>query len=520
MKPRALLWLAVAATLALLPAGCTPPGEYVRNGFKVGPNYQQPPAAVADKWIDAGNPHVRYTEEELSQWWKLFNDPVLDDLICEAYRQNLTLRQAGERILEARAQLGIAIGTFFPQQQFMTGSYQREQVSTETATRAVGTVKRFFSQWTYGFTLTWELDFWGRFRRMIESADATLDASVAGYDAALVTLLGDVATTYVQIRTLEKRIEYAEQNVKIQEQIYKITKDKAGGKQGLLVSGIDLEQALSTFKQTEAGIPDLRIALRQAENNLCLLLGIPMVDLRARLGKGRIPTAPPDVVIGIPADLLRRRPDIREAERTAAAQSAQIGVAESAFYPHISFQGTIDYQAARFKDLFNARAMSGSVGPTFQWEILNYGRLLFNVRDQEAHFRELVVAYQQTVLSANKEVEDGLVMFLEAQQKTRLQQEATDAGLKAFQAVKALWDNGNLTDFTRVAQLEQTVVVLQDTLAQARGEIALGLIMVYRAMGGGWQLRCTGCEAAPVTAAETPRATLGEPLPAPRRLNE
>jgi NodT family efflux transporter outer membrane factor (OMF) lipoprotein len=474
--------------------GCTPFTEYVHNGFKVGPNYHRPPAPVARDWIDAQDRRLRRGPGDLSRWWKVFHDPVLDRLICSASQQNLTLRQAGFRVLQARAQLAIAVGTILPQTQTMTGSYERQAVSEETANRGSGSAKRFFSQWNYGFHLAWELDFWGRFRRAIESAHDTLDASVEGYDAVLVTLLGDVATAYVQMRTLEKRIAYAHKNVAIQ----RVTYDIARSKKDVFATGLDVDQALSTLKQTEAAIPELEIALRQTTNQLCILLGIPPEELRARLGPGDIPTAPPEVVVGIPADLLRRRPDVRQAERLAAAQSAQIGVAESAFYPHVTIMGTIEYQAELFKNLFNSRAMSGNITPGFQWDILNYGRILNNVRLQDARFQELVAAYQQTVLNANQETENGLVTFLKAHQRTRLQKESADAGAEAVKAILDLWRDGLLTDYTRVAQLELNLVVLEDTLAQAEGEIALGLIQVYRALGGGWQIRCTGCPETPI----------------------
>jgi NodT family efflux transporter outer membrane factor (OMF) lipoprotein len=505
IAPRSVVGFAMVVIMALSFCGCTSLSEYIHNGFEVGPNYHKPPAPVALEWIDARDKRVRSESDDLSQWWKVFRDPVLDRLICTAYQQNLTLRQAGFRVLEARAQLGITMGTLFPQTQDMTGSYQRESVSQETANRSFSTAKRFFSQWNYGFNLAWEVDFWGRFRRAIESDSDLLDASVEGYDDVLVTLLSDVATAYVQMRTLEKRIAYARTNVVIQRVTYEIAKDK----QGVFSTGLDVDQALSTLRQTEAGIPELEIALRQTTNQLCILLGIPPEELRTRLGAGDIPTVPPEVVVGIPADLLRRRPDVRQAERLAAAQSAQIGVADSAFYPHISIVGTINYQSELFKNLFKDRAMTGNIQPGFQWDILNYGRLLNNVRLQDARFQELVAAYQQIVLNANQEAENGLVTFLKAQQRTRLQKDSAGAGEAAVKAIQDLWKGGLLSDYTRVAQLEQNLVVLQDTLAQAEGEIALGLIQVYKALGGGWQIRCTGCTE-PIIA---PRCASPPPVP-------
>src|ERR1700683_624136 len=206
------------AALAISCCGCTSVSEYVQNGFKVGPNYRTPPAAVANNWIDASDKRVRTESDDLSKWWTVFNDPVLNDLICDAYKQNLTLKEAGYRVLQARAQLGIAVGEIFPQTQAMNGDFSRQATSGQTG----GGAQRFFSRWDYGFTLSWELDFWGRFRRAIESNSASLDASVEDYDDVLVTLLGDVATAYVQYRTAEERIKYATRNANIQKKVLDI----------------------------------------------------------------------------------------------------------------------------------------------------------------------------------------------------------------------------------------------------------------------------------------------------------
>ena len=438
-------WTCLAGLLlaSLLIGGCTSIGEYIHNGFKVGPNYGRPPAPVAQNWIDADDVRVRKEGDDLSKWWVVFKDPTLDSLICFAYRQNLSLRVAAYRVLEARAQMLIDVGNLFPQTQTMNGDYTRYALSREQANALTSGLKRWYGQWDYGFNLHWELDFWGRLRRAIESDAATLDASVENYDDVLVTLLGDVATNYVIYRTTEQRIKYAQENVALQKKTLAIA---AAQVDSGLVNKVDEFQARSTLEQTEAGIPELEITLRQAANQLCILLGIPPQDLQARLSPmdlpllgastlgllgtptgqgpilaasalfpgrtGLIPKAAPEVAVGIPADLLRRRPDVRRAERQAAAQCAQIGIAEAEFYPHISILGTIDYSAQNFKDLFKEQAFSGNVGPSFTWNILNYGRVLNNVRLQDARFQELVATYQNTVLSAGQDVENGLVTFL------------------------------------------------------------------------------------------------------------
>jgi NodT family efflux transporter outer membrane factor (OMF) lipoprotein len=510
------LMLAGVAGALFLNSGCvtTGPLDFVRNGFKVGPNYGRPPAPVAKQWIDAADVRVRQTPDDLSKWWTVFNDPALDGLICAAYQQNLTLRQAGFRVLQARAELGIAVGTFFPQTQQATGDYQREALSRETANKQNSAGQRFFSQWDFGFGLAWELDFWGRFRRAIEAADDSLDASVENYDDVLVTLLGDVASNYVNLRTFQRRIKFANDNIKLQRQALNIAEAQLkGGQKGSL----NVEHTRSILAQTESLVPQLQISRRQANNRLCILLGIPPEELEHQLQAAEIPKAPPEAVVGIPADLLRRRPDVRRAERQAAAQCAAIGIAESDFYPRISITGNFGYSAEEFKNLFRSSALNGTIGPSFKWEILNYGRILNNVRVQDALFQQAVVQYQNTVLTANEEVEDGLATFLRSQEQVRFLAESVDAAEKAYKTALDLFKAGfgvqGASDFTQGLVLLQNLVQQQDSLAQAQGNVALGLIQIYRALGGGWQIRLTGCD---VDHARPARLESPEYLPPPR----
>jgi NodT family efflux transporter outer membrane factor (OMF) lipoprotein len=474
--------------------GCTSPAEYVHNGFKVGPNYQPPPAAVAPDWLDAADKRLRRDDDDLSRWWTVFNDGTLNSLIFDTYRQNLSLRQAGDRVLQARAQLGIATGNLFPQSQTLNGSFTQTALSGQDANvtfstaSGIMTLRQHYPQWNLPIgAASWELDFWGRFRRAVEAKSASLDASVAGYQDVLVTLLGDTAASYVAIRTIQKQIEYTRKNVDLQRETLKIVEARFNAG---TVTGVDLHQARSTLAQTAAQIPELEIALQQTQNHMCTLLGVPPEDLLAKLGKAAIPTAPPEVGVGIPAELLRRRPDVRRAERLAAAQSAQIGIAETDFYPAVAISGTIGYSAQQFKDLWGPSAFTGTVGPSFQWNILNYGRILNNVRLQAAKFEEAVAAYQETVLKANQEVEDGLATFLKAQQRARFLSVSADEALEAVKLALVQYEKGTV-DFTRVTQLQLTLVLQQNDLAQAQGEIARGLIQVYKALGGGWEIART-----------------------------
>jgi NodT family efflux transporter outer membrane factor (OMF) lipoprotein len=490
--------------LSLLASGCTPWREYVRNGFKVGPNYVRPPAPVAPKWIDSGDARVHEDPQDVVRWWKLFNDPVLDELICTAYRQNLTLRQAGARVLQARYQLAIDVGNLFPQQQQAVGSYERLAISKQTSSAgALSTQPQFFNQWNAGFNLAWEVDFGGRYRRAIEADQAVLDEQVFNYDAALVTLLGDIASTYAQMHTLEQRIRNAEQNVAIQRSTLEIVQARFRAQ---TISELDVDQAETTLAATQAAIVELRISLRQTMVQLCILMGMPPEDLYARIGQGSIPVAPRDVVVGLPADLLRRRPDVRAAERQIAAQSATIGVAESLLYPHFTINGTLGWASRDVSHLFEPRALNSNIIPTVTWNVLNFGRLINNVRLQDARLQELVAHYQQTVLSANQEVENGLVTFLRGRERTELQLRAVQQARRAVTIALRQYQAGS-TDFTTVTQVLQVQVQQQDLLAQAQGEIASGLIQVYRSLGGGWQIKCEGCnEALPLPSTSTPPA--------------
>jgi NodT family efflux transporter outer membrane factor (OMF) lipoprotein len=475
--------LGVAALSALALSGCTSLRDYVHNGFKVGPDYHRPPALVAEHWIDAADQRLRNENDNLCTWWQVMNDPVLNQMMIDAYQQNLTLREAGWRVLQARAQLGIAVGNFFPQRQDLTGSYQR-----------IGAGQNFRSQWSYGFNLAWELDFWGRFRRAIQSAEDTLDASVFNYDDVLVTLLGDIADNYVQVRTNQERIRLLENTVRIQTDVYNFINERLkAGVRG--VTDLDRAQAESDLKQSQAQLANLRIAVRLAENRLCTLMGIPTVNLEPLLKSATntgIPTVPKYLVVGMPADLLRRRPDVRRAEREAAAQAELIGIAQTDLYPAFTINGTIGGQAQRFSDLFRPDAFRGNIGPSFRWNLLNYGRIVNNVRFQDAGFQALVAVYQNTVLLANEEVENGIVTFLEAQDRAQLLEESVAAANQALAVIVGQYEaglGGGLGDFNRYALITQTLIQQQDQWAQARGQVDQGLIQVYRALGGGWQIR-------------------------------
>jgi NodT family efflux transporter outer membrane factor (OMF) lipoprotein len=476
------------------------------NGLKVGPNYSRPMAPVASQWIDYADPRVKSEERQLGQWWTVFDDPTLNTLVQMSYQQNLTLRAAGARILEARAQRGIAEGNLFPQSQSAFADYARVKLSQNVANPSP---IAWFSDWDAGLSASWELDFWGRYRRAVEAADAELDASIEDYDDVLVVLLSDVAADYVRYRTFEQRLKCAHENLEIQRKAYQLATDRfeAGA-----TTERDTHQAKQVLEQTAALIPALEIGRRQAANRLCVLLGMPVTDLDAILGEGTgVPVVSSEAVVGVPADLLRRRPDVRRAERQVAAQSARIGVAVSDLYPHVSLLGTIGVEADQFGDLLKTPgSMIGDIGPGVRWDILNYGRLVNNVRVQDARFQELAYAYQDRVLNAGREVEDAMIVFLRSQEQARHLDASVAAAARTVQITNDQYSEGEV-DFTPVFLFESTLTQQQDQLAVAQGDIALGLIAVYRALGGGWQIRLAGNSPEPEVA-EFP---LLEEMPAP-----
>jgi NodT family efflux transporter outer membrane factor (OMF) lipoprotein len=458
----------IGALMALLAMGCA----------MVGPDYSRPTVKVEQTWLETADKKVYTTEGNYKDWWQVFKDPTLNGLIDTAYRQNLTLRIAGVRVLEARAQLGVAVGELYPQTQQGVGSYQRVRVSERDAQAAYSNIYTF-GQDQAGLTANWELDFWGKFRRGIQSADAGLHASIADYDNALVSLTADVATNYIHIRTLEKRLAIARENVRIQAESLQIAEARF---EGGTTSQRDVEQAKTVLASTEATIPTLETQLRQTQNALCVLLGLPPRDLTSRLqGPEKIPAPPPQVAVGIPADLLRRRPDIRSAELQAD------------LYPTFSLTGAVGFASsdvANFYlgDLTSWRSRTTSFGPTFSWNLFNYGRITNQVRVQDARFQQLLIAYQNSVLKAQQEVEDNLVAFLKAQERARFLAESTAAAMRSLDLAVIQYREG-ITDFTTVLTAQQSLLTQQNDLAVTLGDISRNLVGVYRALGGGWQIR-------------------------------
>jgi NodT family efflux transporter outer membrane factor (OMF) lipoprotein len=564
-RPSQLVWACLAVTILVGLAGCTTSiPDYIHNGFKVGPNYNPPPAPLPVGWIDQGDPRVRVGSPNLACWWEVFGDPVLMDLIHRSYASNLTLRAAGLQILAAQIQRRIAASELLPQSQSAAASYSRIEISgtggissgpsaffgtslsppattvpvavpstpiagvvdpgngsTSTSTGtgfgtgsivSTGTSpSRFFDNWATSLNLSWELDFWGLYRRNLEAASAVLDQSAFNYDEMTVLMLANVATEYVEFRTLQRRLQLARRNVALQEPL--VAQFEQRFKAGIANSYPGYYQLKSNLENTRALIPQLEITLRQTNNALCSLLGIPMQDLTPILGDGtmtdpanavqrnvRIPR-PVDysVVVAIPAEFLLQRPDVKSAEEQLRIQSAEIGVAESELLPHLGINGSIGLASSQFNRLFNAQSGTGTIGPSLTWNILNYGRLLGNVRLQNTVYQQYVAEYQQAILNANQDAENALIAYLRSMEQAEHLRESAEAAFKQSEYLIRQFERGYLPPgsadtsafINQIFTAVNFMVTQQDAAAQAEGNIALNLILLYRAMGGGWQIRLT-----------------------------
>lgn len=460
--------------------GCFLPGCTM-----IGPDYKPPTAKIATQWLEFEDPRLKTTSPVEPLWWKqAFHDPLLNALINEALAENLTLRSAGLRVVQANQQLLITKGTLFPQEQYLGAT----AAGVDDPVAGIIGVTGFYS---LGFNLSWEIDVWGRIRRQIESASAVSDAALSSYDGVMVLLIGEVAQTYLLIRTTEQRLSVAKTNVTYQEESVRISQAKleAGD-----TSSLDVEQGLTLLYNTRASVALLEQSLQQLKIALAILLGQLPQDLTERLGKpGPIPAVSPELAVGMPQDLIRRRPDIRVAERTLAAQSAQIGFAVSDLYPRFGLTGLIGPAVStatgqNFLDLFNGDNVGYNFGGVVRWNIYNYGRIKNNIRLQDATFQQLLEDYRQTVLKAQAEVESSLIAYFQSLLQLHELQQAKDAAERAANVSVEQYKEG-LVDFNTVVSTLRTLLSQQDQLASIQGTVAINLVEVYRSLGGGWETR-------------------------------
>ena len=461
----------------------------------VGPEYVQPETPLGPEWYQAERAGYTSTADEQVRWWKKFNDPILDQLVATAQTQNNSVKIAGLRVLESRAQLGIATGNRYPQSQALAGDATAVQASENGANTTAGDLS--FTQFNVGVGASWEFDFWGKFRRGIEAADAAYFASIAGYDQVMVLVTAQVCGTYLAIRTLEEQIRITHDNIALQQRSYDIVDVLF---ENGSTSELDVLQAHTQLLSTQSSIPQLQTELYQAQHAMSTLLGLAPADIRDLLSAaGSIPKIPEETALGLPADLLRRRPDVRQAEYFAMAQNASVGLAEANLYPSFSLNATLGLSAAGNTDttrtgksgieqLFNTDSVTYAFGPSFVWPFLNYGRIKNSVRVQDARLQQALIAYKETALQAAREVEDAIVALEGARHQDDLLGQTVSTALRSTD-VALLRFNEGFADYQRVLSAQQALFAQQSRYVSNKSKVVSSYISLYLALGGGWQVR-------------------------------
>lgn len=452
----------------------------------VGPDYRPPEAVAPDEWRALPQTGVRVESPDapsLAAWWTSLNDPTLNALIERALAENQTVKQARARVLEARARRGVAAGAFFPSIGASAGASRSDSESRAdlSDTDPAADQDEIYNA---GLDSLWELDLFGGRRRAFEASTAQLAATQADLRDVLVTLLGDVALGYTNVRTAQSRLTFAEANLKSQSDLVDITRWRA---EAGLVSVLDVEQATTSYEQTRAAIPSLDSTLAQAMHRLAVLTGQPPGALQELLAERKpVPTAPLEIVAGVPADVLRRRPDIRSAERRLAAQTAQVGVATAAVYPSLSLSGAITLQSLSASDVLDG-FQTDRLGVSLAVPIFRGGALRQNVNAQNALVEQALASYEATVLAAYEEVENGLTAWTHEQRRHAALLGAVASARRASDLALMQYNSG-LVDFQTVVTAERSLISLEDALAVSAGEHTANLVRLYKALGGGWSV--------------------------------
>jgi outer membrane protein, multidrug efflux system len=464
-------------------------------GCSVGPNYQMPDLRIPTTWSEAPQNGVTTQPLQITRWWTTFKDPVLESLIARAVQSNLDLRTAAARVREARAQRGVVAADLWPSIN-ASGLYTRSRLSenalsrqggpgnSNTAAGSIPSGKLESDLFQAGFDASWEIDLFGGVRRSIEATDADLAASQEDLRNTLVSLLAEIARNYVEVRGFQRRLAIAQDNIRSQQETLELTRARfeAG-----LTSQLDVVQAASQLATTQAQVPTLETSLKQGIHRLGVLLGQEPGALLTELSAAApIPTGPPSVPVGLPSDLLRRRPDVRRAERQLAAATARIGVAVADLFPKLSLTGSLGLQSVNLADLPQGASRFWSIGPTLSWPIFDAGRIRANIAVQDARTAQQLSTYEQTVLTSLEEVENALVAYSREQMRRDKLAEAVEANQRAVELANELYTRG-LGDFLNVLESQRALFASQSDLVQSEATVSTNVVALYKALGGGWE---------------------------------
>src|SRR6185436_14335280 len=469
----------ILAALLLL-AGCT-----------VGPDYQKPNPSVPSEWtekgtgLDPATSRVNSRTAAVTEWWKTFKDPELTSLIERAAQSNLALKLAQARVREARGLQGVSTGALLPAVGAGAG-YSRNRGSENVPLPGAGKQSNFYQA---GFDASWEIDVFGGIRRSIEAADASVDASVEARRDVLVTLLAEVARNYIETRGIQAQLAIARQNLDAQKKTLELTQARF---QAGRAAELDVVRAQAQVSTTGSQIPVLESARIQATHRLGVLLGREPGSLREELLKtAAIPAPPPEVPVGLPSDLLRRRPDLRRAERELAAATARIGVATAELYPKFSLTGFFALDSVTASDFAKWGSRAWSVGPTIQWSIFQGGRIRAKIEVENARQEQAAIVYERSILIALQEVEDALIAYAKEQAHRAELSASVEANVKAVDLANQRYTQG-LVDFLSVLDAQRSLYASQDALVRSERRISEHLVALYKALGGGWELEAAG----------------------------
>jgi NodT family efflux transporter outer membrane factor (OMF) lipoprotein len=453
----------------------------------VGPDYRPPSLALPPAWLEAWNYGIESSPVDLSRWWSEFNDPILNSLVDRAVKANLDLAVAQARIREARAVLGFTDADLWPTLD-VSGHYGRVRTSGNafalgsTAPQGGGNLEQ--NLFRTGFDSSWEVDIFGGTRRRVEAAQASVDAAVEDRRSVLVTLLGDVAKSYIDVRGLQRRLAVAQENLKSQQETVRLTEIRfdAG-----LASDLEAAQAEGLAQTTAAQIPTLESALTTTVYRLDVLLGAQPGLLRNELAQpALIPALPPQAQVGMPIELLRRRPDIRHAERQLAVATAQVGAATADLYPKFSLTGTFGLQSISASDWLVGRSRFWSIGPTITWPVFDAGKIRANIEIRNAQQEQALRLYEKSVLTGLADVESALVNYSKEQTRYRSLLEAASSNRRAVAIAEDLYANG-LVAFLNVLDAQRGLYASESDLALSEASLASNLVALYKALGGGWE---------------------------------
>lgn len=463
--------LLAGVTLAVI-AGCT-----------VGPDHAPPTPATPAAWPAALERGVDSQPGDLREWWRAFEDPTLDGLVDRALAGSLDLREAAARVAEARALRGVSAADLLPTVDVAgSASYSRSSKNTEGGPG--GAPGEQTDTYELGFDASWELDVFGRVRRQVQAADADLDAAAESHRDARVVLVAEVARNYTEYRSAQARLAIARQNITTQEETLALSEDRLSAGLG---TELQVAQARAQLETTRSQVPTITTALKRSAFRLDVLLGLQPGTLEPDLtADAPVPAPPTSVEIGLPAELLRRRPDIRRAERELAAASARVGVAVADLYPRFVLNGSFGLESGDLRDLFEADSQTWSIGPlTVRWPLFDAGRVRSNVRVREARHEQAHIAYERTVLEAYEEVANSLVSYARVRERHDALGRAVEASQRAVDLARDLWTRG-VSDFLNVLDTQRELFQLQDQLAESNAAVTTSLIALYKAVGGGW----------------------------------